>query len=1266
MAYGSLLGPSFSTIGRVAGYGNRNGRSPFADPFSDSFGDPFDSSGSDPFDDSFGDPFSGKRKKNQNITPEEEELLKQTGGQNYSALQTFGHFLDTPGAFSRALLTGRNPFSAVVNPEERVYGQDILFGKDATGWGPYLGGLGFDIATDPLMYLSGLFGGAVRGAGGILARGAGQAVGKHMPQLLGRFGTGTRRGLQEGTLRKLAEVAAKAGEGEEFGKALVGYAKKSRVGKSRGLTGVNTLEELLQHPSGIADEPLGGSFGIHLPFTAAPQWVNKGSSWAGRTHAEFMDKLGENVLFGEAIRFHDPKTGEIISGLDPRALTPGARRSHTMGPISWAGSGVKKLAPLFGVENMGALDTAGQRLGRETYRAGEAARPKGALPALQTAKLLSQHPELRRLSGEQRRAIREIPDAYTPAEKAAFGLSEVSDETIAAGKQAWGPYGKATLERAAEEQYLGTRTSGHIPRYLHRAANVDPQTGRVYPSREVGWQAGSAQGRESHLTSGGGVGIPGDSHGINEGGRMAADILENPQIRDKKAAIMDMLDKRTSIPDLHLDKASGQLVKGRHGKLADTYMGFSPKKLREGVYANDPEYDAFIGETLSQQSHAQRKNTLQQLGDKSYWAEVQQSPRYAKDIAEGRVHDLDKVLDQLGYNSDTASERVAEMLGTTKQGLRDGFKVPQTMLDDMTRMHQAFEGPEAVKDVLKVLDWYTNAFRAGVTAWPAFSVRNFGSALLMNWIAGRFSFWSNSGAKRMADGLVLTPQQAEKLAGLHWVKEGLERLGLESTPENITQVAKLRAAAEGAFPTVGQHGESVVTAGGRQPGTLEDVLQKIPGERPTPPILSGEMGRTLLGKAPGTTPFPMTREGGKLKSAVRGVGDSVEEGGKQVGYQRAFDYLNNKVETQARLAPWLEEVSRGTDPTQAAMEVTASQVNYSTRALTPFERSVMLRAFPFYRFMKGMVPYTLKTLWENPGGKLGQTIRAQSTATKSGDVQGPIPEHIRDTLAIPLAGGPKGGQRFLTGMGTMHEDALNVAAPLATHAGMLAALATPLIPGTGGLLAKAPGAVRGAVGLAEFGGAAAGVNPIPLPFGIAERGPGIKDWGLEMWGRTNPLLKALYEIPSGTSAFQRGERGGRALEELDPTLGRTLANVAGLKEPVGTPDTLEYLLGASPLSRLGTTARTLSDPRKGAVTKALNTLTGLRVTDVSPQQIDALLHQEVGRGMKEMGAKTFEKPYFSKEQLQKMPPAERQQAVLLNELQKILSKRAKQRKREAA
>ncbi|MCB0358024.1 MAG: hypothetical protein KDD44_00255, partial [Bdellovibrionales bacterium] len=112
----------------------------------------------------------------------------------------------------------------------------------------------------------------------------------------------------------------------------------------------------------------------------------------------------------------------------------------------------------------------------------------------------------------------------------------------------------------------------------------------------------------------------------------------------------------------------------------------------------------------------------------------------------------------------------------------------------------------------------------------------------------------------------------------------------------------------------------------------------------------------------------------------------------------------------------------------------------------------------------------------------------------------------------------------------------------------------------------------------------------------------------------------------------------------------------------------EFILANSPASRVFTTARTLSDPRKSAGAKAWNMLTGLRLSDVSEAAKDAILREKAQDIMTETGAHSFQRTYYSQEQLDKMTPEQQQNAIMLQLLMNWLADRSKQRKesREAA
>lgn len=90
--------------------------------------------------------------------------------------------------------------------------------------------------------------------------------------------------------------------------------------------------------------------------------------------------------------------------------------------------------------------------------------------------------------------------------------------------------------------------------------------------------------------------------------------------------------------------------------------------------------------------------------------------------------------------------------------------------------------------------------------------------------------------------------------------------------------------------------------------------------------------------------------------------------------------------------------------------------------------------------------------------------------------------------------------------------------------------------------------------------------------------------GAGLLGMLNPLIKAPIEQATGKQLFT-----GRDLRDLHSRVG----DLTGTPLPLG-----ENLLMNSPLGRVVSTASTLADPRKTLADKAVNTLTGARLTDV--------------------------------------------------------------------
>lgn len=317
--------------------------------------------------------------------------------------------------------------------------------------------------------------------------------------------------------------------------------------------------------------------------------------------------------------------------------------------------------------------------------------------------------------------------------------------------------------------------------------------------------------------------------------------------------------------------------------------------------------------------------------------------------------------------------------------------------------------------------------------------------------------------------------------------------------------------------------------------------------------------------------------------------------------------VGSATEKLNRISPYVDLRLKGFSPREAAAKVKAQQGDYSR--LNPFERKFVRRAIPFYNFTRQQIPFTFRNLSEKPGGVMAQTIKGAKTAQQDSPI---APDYVRESASIPIDGTPlesilgkskDGGTRYLTGLGLAWEDMV------------------------------------GFVG-------------------------GPKKFLQEVGSRMNPLLKAPVEWATGRSLF----RSGASLDSGDPTVGRTIANI---KEMLGGEKTksakpfgsqgLEFTAANTPISRLLSSVRQITDTRKGVVAKGFNLGTGLRVADVSPDRTDSTIANLAHEQMKELGARSYENVYLPKDVIEDMSDGDRESARLYNALIKMLNNRRKER-----
>ncbi len=195
-------------------------------------------------------------------------ILSSIGHTALSGLGILGNVVDTPGAFVRALLRGEvgRAFGGILDPDQRVSGKELGgIEDDPDSWMDDIGGIGLEVATDPLFWLKPIT------AGGQIVKAAGLT-----PKATRVVGTGA---LVKGALQAATESSLRtiAGQSDAARDAILKAAQGTQPGLLSKLTGYSHWggnkygDELLDQvkagldaaegAGGIVDEPLRRAFG---------------------------------------------------------------------------------------------------------------------------------------------------------------------------------------------------------------------------------------------------------------------------------------------------------------------------------------------------------------------------------------------------------------------------------------------------------------------------------------------------------------------------------------------------------------------------------------------------------------------------------------------------------------------------------------------------------------------------------------------------------------------------------------------------------------------------------------------------------------------------------------------------------------------------------------------------------------------------------------------------------------------------------------------
>ena len=295
--------------------------------------------------------------------------------------------------------------------------------------------------------------------------------------------------------------------------------------------------------------------------------------------------------------------------------------------------------------------------------------------------------------------------------------------------------------------------------------------------------------------------------------------------------------------------------------------------------------------------------------------------------------------------------------------------------------------PETRGAMLKALDAATTIYKGYLTIpFTSFHTRNHLSGIWQAWTEGKISI------KELLAGHIA--------AAKHAATKGAEPL------QYIDEIKQLGI--------IGPHG-SIVDILGEE---AAERIAKVPAGRLggiTEPIRDVISGKTKLSQAANPLNLRGFREidlDAAKREALRDVPQNLiaEMGDKAYNY---VEFLNR--------AGFYEALRRkGYSPAQAAHYVKRTQFDYSE--MSNFERTVMRRLVPFWSWKRRSIPYTMTQLLESPGGRRAQTIRAFTDSNDDLD-EGEVytPSFLRERMAVPVGGEPD-AQSFFRQAGIPIED----------------------------------------------------------------------------------------------------------------------------------------------------------------------------------------------------------------------------------------------------
>lgn len=1115
----------------------------------------------------------GRQEPAQYIAPEEKKsLLAELGQRSGQAIEALGLLLDTPGAIARGLLAGDPASGFSFDRDRRVTGEELLASYGLKPENPYLStasGFAAELVTDPLAYATLPF-----SSGGRAYQAASKAgLMKYAPTVasLKTGSDATRAG--KFTLNAIKEAGLKPTTAVVQTRPLVGPRLASMT---------TTLDEVVKEApdpidalrkvrdalgdtpyASVKDERLGGLFGFRNPLTGEG-WAYNPNKFAGKVDdltnlnlaenvADVLDKTGQRIAWSYPARLASSLFDKTVGGQIKTADQIYAMRRSQAEQMALESGRSEAVQHAMKLGQMQIPDAIANSTGVSNFYSAEGGdallRLVEGVPTAADNQLVSGVPGLQHWIDGWKTIAQSKLDAAKDMGLSARALQD--------------PFNLGFSPRSAPELDFSDMAGGggglHHSLY---AAFINNQQAR---NRALFVPGGTAQLQEISLDPRVRAFMKGASDESEiEVGAHIANLINNPAVDAEQGADIARVFSR-----LGKDVPDDVPVFGTHPIIEQ--IGY------------------IINENLRV---ANADSALEQLADAAV------NMRYRR-IPGGRHVSLNtaftKIAEELGFNIKSPEarqqlqSRVAKALfapGTDPASLKlKNLSVPEEAVRRVLAVNAFYTSPESQKQVVGLLDKYTTLFKNSVLAWPSRFARDAYSNLFSVWL-------ENGNAEETLKGF----WAASKVLNDDWAElpdyfRRMPRYASIADDNQLINQVKLDVGRTGVLS--GLATTDLLSASRRG-----DIGQFVPGSTP----ISVARSMQPLVPQPG---IPLAQRA-KDFVTIKGVNTTYET---RNPIYNAANMLGDTIDSSGRLAGFFSLMRDGVAPEESARRMMSALVDYSS--LTPFERNVMRRIFPWWAYNSRIGKYAVQHLMQAPGGRYGQTIRAINDAQATTD-ESYIPTALRQQFAIRVPDAITGN----TGTRTYID---NIDLPAVDVLNMVRLGYQPDIPGS-----------------------------------ILQTGQNTLGQLLQ---QANPLFRSAAELATGQDFFSK-----RPLEQAETPLDRIYQAATGDKFQRINPLLRAGLSNAAAVVPLA--PRTISavaqlvDPRIQNMTykvgkTLVNNLTGVSVANVDPkyETLDALSKL---RAQQSPYSREFTQSYIPAELLPRLPLAVQQAEALRKELNRDL------------